>query len=113
MNTGVRQVSLAWAMGMGVLMALPTPAAAGELERLQQILINERDPQLIGLRYGFGGSGLMVSHDGGKRFELLCSNAIEPNLNVLSGMFAPDGTLLAGHFNGLYRDTGDSCGWTS
>ena len=100
-------------IGLGLLTARPSAACAGPVEAYGQVLLNERLPDTVVLRYGYGATryrgGLLISHDRGRSFALTCGDAIAPGLNATAALLGADGLIALGTFDGLLRDDGQGC----
>ena len=87
-------------------------ASADAIEQLVQLARHPTDPRTFAIRYRYGGEGLVVTHDGGEHFALLCSSAIDPRQARQGTLaIAADGTTFLGVFKGLFQDDGKGCGW--
>jgi hypothetical protein len=108
---GKRWLAIACLATVGLGLA-PARSAAGPVERLVQVLLHPAQPEVIAVRYEYGGGGLVVSRDGGRSFRLLCGAAM--NLDgerVTSAALTGDGQLALGTFTGTLRDDGRACGF--
>jgi hypothetical protein len=95
-------------------------AHAGPVELFVQLTFHPDNPDVLALRYANGGAGAFFSHDGGKRWQLMCSSAIDPSI-VAAFTFGvtKDGKLLfSGQRNDrdnyprtVWQDDGHGCGF--
>ena len=101
MAGGVDRVagSMALAAALASWSATPTVLANGRYPSAQQLIEDPRSPEHLIVRATYG---LLVTRDAGKRWSLICEQAVgyggneDPALGLLG-----DGTLLAGLFGGL------------
>lgn len=94
---------------VGGVVGWPVVAHAGPVEQLSQLLLNDQQPDLLVLRYDYGGGGLLISHDGGRSFALTCDAALGSGLRPTAAFVASDGQLLLGAIDGLQHDDGRAC----
>jgi hypothetical protein len=93
---------------------LPRQVHAGPVEQLAQFAVHPSDPDVMAIRYIFGGDGVLYSNDGGASFKLLCLAAVDPALRRSGTIaFGGDGHMVMGVFDGLYEDSGAGCGWSA
>jgi hypothetical protein len=93
---------------------LPRQVHAGPVEQLEQFAIHPSDPDVMAIRYTYGGDGVLYSDDGGASFKLLCLAAVDPALRRSGTIaFGGDGHMVMGVFDGLYEDSGAGCGWSA
>lgn len=96
-----------------VALLAPATAFAHALESLRDVAFHPNDANTFVATYSEGGGGLLITHDHGQSFQLLCTAATTgrpegnsaPPLAVMTG----DGHLLVGTFRGLFRDDGHAC----
>ena len=78
-----------------------------------QVALHPSDPDVMVLRYQYGGEGLFYTNDGGERWRMLCGSAIDPGLRRGGqSAIAGDGTVVMGVFEGMWQDDGAGCGWS-
>ncbi|MCG8555144.1 MAG: hypothetical protein MJD61_07630, partial [Proteobacteria bacterium] len=112
MAGGVDRVagSMALAAALASWSATPTVLANGRYPSAQQLIEDPRSPEHLIVRATYG---LLVTRDTGKRWSLICEQAVgyggneDPALGLLG-----DGTLLAGLFGGLALGSADGCTWS-
>ncbi|HKU40719.1 MAG TPA: hypothetical protein VJR89_21310, partial [Polyangiales bacterium] len=90
-------------------------ALAGPVERMADIAVHPTNPDVIVVRYAFGGTGLLYSSDGGHNFSLLCASAIDSTRPKADGpvVVGSDSHVFVGTFDTLWEDNGKGCGWAS
>jgi hypothetical protein len=107
----LRRASHACALSVFIGSGLVCPAVghAGPVEQFSQLLLNDQQPDLVALRYEYGGDGLLISRDGGRSFSLTCNAALGSGLRPTAAYVAADGQLLLGAIDGLQHDDGRAC----
>lgn len=96
--------------------AWSSSAAAGPRETLRSIAFHPADSATYAAVFNEAGGGLLITHDGGKSFQLACMSyvtgerTIDSLLPVVS--YTADGHLVVATFDGLFRDDGHGCGFT-
>jgi hypothetical protein len=104
--------SFSWVLGVCLLW--PGSAWAGPPELFRSV-VAPPDADSLAIYYEYGGGGFYFSRDAGKRFELLCSSAIETDLadgQVWGMLERPDGRMNLGLFSGMLLSDPDKCKWT-
>jgi MYXO-CTERM domain-containing protein len=93
--------------------ALVEPAHAGPVEQMVQLALHPSNPDVMVVRYVWGGDGMLFTRDGGKSWQLVCDSLLFDPVRNKSGpiAIAGDGTTMMGVFNGLYHDDGHGCAW--
>jgi hypothetical protein len=88
-------------------------AFAGPVEQLDAVSIDPADPSHIIVSYRYGGGGMFVSHDGGKKFGWLCSAGVATSAVNRNGraIIGTDGAIFLGQFDGLLKGQPDGCGF--
>ena len=104
-----------WSFGLAIALVLTLSgvAHAGPVEALVQVALHPKDPNVMVLRYEFGGEGIFVTQDGGKSWSYVCNTYIDPSTNARRGTLAVgnDGALLLGVFDGVWKGDKKGCGW--
>ncbi|HET8936695.1 MAG TPA: hypothetical protein VFN67_24800 [Polyangiales bacterium] len=90
-------------------------AFAGPVEQLDTVSINPADPTQMIVTYRYGGGGMFISRDGGKKFEWLCSAGVATTAVNRNGRayVSGDGSIYLGLFDGLMKGGGDGCGFAA
>jgi hypothetical protein len=90
-------------------------AHAGPVEQMTQLAMHPSNPDLMVVRYTWGGDGLLRTTDRGKSWQLLCDALLFDPTQTHSGPTAVtgDGTTIMGVFNGIWHDDGHGCSWQS
>ena len=90
-------------------------AFAGPVEQLDTMSINPADPSHLIVTYRYGGGGMFISRDGGKKFEWLCSAGVATTAVNRNGRpyVSGDGSIYLGLFDGLMKGGGDGCGFAA
>jgi uncharacterized protein (TIGR03382 family) len=87
-------------------------AAAGPVEQLVQVAIHPSDPNVMLVRYIYGGDGMLRTRDGGKSWQLACdSMQFEPQTRSGKTVIAGDGSTWMGVLDGLWHDDAHGCGF--
>jgi uncharacterized membrane protein YgcG len=88
-------------------------AHAGPVEQMTQLAMNPANPDLMVVRYTWGGEGELRTTDRGKSWQLLCDALLFDPIQTHSGPTAVtgDGTTIMGVFNGIWHDDGHGCAW--
>jgi hypothetical protein len=92
---------------------LARTAHAGPVEIFHDVHTPADDPETVVLDYLYGNTGLFLSSDGGASFQLLCSGAIDRNLQGDGSVFyvAPGDAIYVGASGGLWQGDKRGCGW--
>jgi hypothetical protein len=92
---------------------VPEVARAGRVEEFVQVAMHPNDPNVMTVRYAYGGDGTIVTTDGGKTWKLLCNAAVFGYVMANGGpiIISGDGTTTLGVFSGMWHDDGHACGW--
>jgi hypothetical protein len=87
-------------------------AKAGPIEELAAIAMHPKDPNVMLLRYQYGGGGILYTADGGASWKLMCGSMIGPGEKVEGPIvLAGDGRTLVGVFKGLWQGQ-NGCSWS-
>lgn len=83
---------------------------AGPIELFNEAVVDPALPQQIIAPFMYGGGGMFISKDGGKRYGLLCSTATDVSLlNANPSIALSGGSLFMGIFGALWRGSKDGC----
>ena len=101
------------ALALAYLSLLPRVARAGLIEQFVQLALQPGDPDTLVLRYVNGGNGLVITHDGGATWSLVCNSFVDPTAGTRNGVaaVAGDGAILLGVFQGAWQADAAGCGW--
>ena len=89
------RVKLLCALFVCVFAATANVAHAGPVEQFVQLALNPKAPDVMLLRYEYGGDGIFYTHDGGKTWTLTCAAALDSALiGGLTAGVAGDGTAM-------------------
>lgn len=107
---------LRWLVAAAVASCLSAGTAhAGPAELFSRIVVGSANSELLALPYYYGGSGLMLSSNGGMTFSLLCSSAVDPTLvreqDVYTTLLSGTGSLQLAGPTGLWTAGQNGCGW--
>jgi hypothetical protein len=93
----------------------PSIARAGRLEEFVQLAMHPSDPNVMAVRYAYGGEGHVFTNDGGKTWKLICNTAVYTSVTtqVFATIMSGDGTTTTGTFSGIWHDDGHACGWSN
>jgi MYXO-CTERM domain-containing protein len=88
-------------------------AHAGPVEQLVQVAMHPTNPDVMVLRYEYGGEGVFVTEDGGKDWSYVCNSYIDPSTNARRGTLAVanDGAMMLGVFDGVWKADHKGCDW--
>src|SRR5690349_3808858 len=94
---------------------VPDVARAGRIEEFVQLAMHPSDPNVMAVRYAYGGEGHVFTNDGGKTWKLICNTAVyaSPTTRVFATIMSDDGTTTTGTFSGMWHDDGHACGWSN
>ena len=100
-------------LAVAICLLLAGTAHAGPIELFHDVYAESGKPDTLVLDYMYGQSGLFFSSDGGQHFSLMCSGAIDKNLQRDGSVFhvTPGDVLYLGAFGGLWRGSSSGCGW--
>ena len=101
------RVLTTWGCLLAILCSPQVAGANGRYPTAQQVIEDARDPNHLIVRATYG---LLVTRDAGKRWSLICEQAVGygGNEDPMLGLFG-NGTLLAGTLRGLMLAADDAC----
>jgi MYXO-CTERM domain-containing protein len=91
-------------------------AHAGPVELFDAVSLEPGMPNTIVSKYMYGGSGLLISHDSGKNFSLVCNSSVDPNAardTGISSFVSGTGAIYVGGFSGMWRGDENGCGFAA
>lgn len=110
----------AWLLLMAALGGHASPARATPLEFFNHASIAAGQPDTILVQYKYGGSGVIVSRDGGKTFAFVCNSYADASLRTtttpqvtnaaLTGLSGGGAVMFLG-FQGLWAGADKGCGY--
>jgi hypothetical protein len=104
--------AVALVVSLAGLLAQPPRVLAGPVEQLVQVALHPSDPNVILLRYVYGGDGLLLTRDGGKSWQLACASMfLDAQTHSGPTLIAGDGSLWMAVFDALLHGDAHGCGF--
>jgi hypothetical protein len=96
-------------------LALSGTAHAGPIELFSQTSIDPANPMQLVIPYRYGGGGMFISADGGSKYGLLCTSAINPAVvhDDVQVYTSAKGDIYIGVFDGLFKGDKNGCNFTA
>ena len=87
---------------------------AGPIELFDGAQIKPGDPSSVLIQYQWAGSGFLLSHDGAKKFSLVCTSSVSTELRSEKILVyqSGGGSIYVGGFAGMWRGDQNGCGFT-